>query len=33
MNLNKHISFFNPLTIKSKCVIIGVGAIGSEVAR
>lgn len=32
MNLNKHISFFDPLTIKDEIHIIGVGAIGSNIA-
>lgn len=32
MNLNKHLEFFNPLTIEEDIHIIGVGAIGSNVA-
>jgi molybdopterin/thiamine biosynthesis adenylyltransferase len=32
MNLNKHLEFFNPLEIEEDIHIIGVGAIGSNVA-
>lgn len=33
MNLNKHISFFNPANIKSPIHIIGCGALGSHIAE
>ena len=32
MNLNKHLEFFNPLNIEEEINIIGVGAIGSNLA-